>query len=85
MHPKLIQYHLHRAGHSPARLARDLRVSHVAINHVIYGHHKSFRIAYAICKAAGLWAKEAFPGQYPLLDYQLRIEGFQPYALQDAA
>lgn len=83
MHPKLIQAHLHMAGTSPARLARELRVSEGAVRHVIYARHASFRIAAAVCRATGRPARELFPGQYPLLDFALGAERTQP--LMEAA
>lgn len=83
MHPKLIQAHLHIHGTSPAQLARSHSVSEMAVSQVIAGRHKSFRIAQAICQAAQLSPDEAFPGQYPLLAYALKLLATQP--LQEAA
>jgi lambda repressor-like predicted transcriptional regulator len=86
MHPKLIQAHLHMHGSSPARLAREIGVSHVAVVNVIAGRHKSLRLAAEICRAAQLSPAEAFPGQYPLLAFALPARApSQPHSLQKAA
>ncbi|MGH8782079.1 helix-turn-helix domain-containing protein [Paraburkholderia sp.] len=73
MHPADISAQLRKAGHSQARIARELGVSETAVHHVVYGRSKSCRIARRICERSGLDPETAWPGRYP--EFQLNPIG----------
>jgi lambda repressor-like predicted transcriptional regulator len=65
MHPADIKALLEKAGYTQISLAKDLKVSDVAVNHVIYGRHSSRRIAKKIAEITGKSLEELWPGRYP--------------------
>jgi lambda repressor-like predicted transcriptional regulator len=64
MKPAFIKAHIEEAGYTQEKIARELGVSDVAVNHVIHGRHSSRRIAEFIAKITGLTLEELWPGRY---------------------
>lgn len=62
-----------------AEVCRKHSKSRSHVSNVLSGHDKSERIAAAICAAAGLRAKDLWPGAYP------RLEKFQALQAAQAA
>lgn len=53
---------------SLSRIAERFGCGRANVSRVLAGHYKSERIAAAICAAAGLRAKDLWPGAYPRLE-----------------
>jgi lambda repressor-like predicted transcriptional regulator len=64
MHPADIKAALEKAGSSQIKIAKALKVSDTAVNHVIYGRSTSRRIADLISKQTGLPLSQLWPGRY---------------------
>jgi lambda repressor-like predicted transcriptional regulator len=64
MHPADIKAALEKANTSQIQIARELKVSDTAVNHVIYGRATSRRIASLISKKTGLPLSVLWPGRY---------------------
>lgn len=64
MHPADIKAELEKAGSSQVEIARQCKVSDVAVNHVIYGRSTSRNIAGAIANITGKTLDQLWPGRY---------------------
>jgi lambda repressor-like predicted transcriptional regulator len=64
MHPADIQAAIKKAGHSQAAIAAELRVSRMAVSHIIHGRGKSRRIASRIAQLVAIPLSDLWPGMY---------------------
>lgn len=64
MHPADIKAALEKAGSNQDKIAKALKLSDSAINHVIYGRSTSRRVADLIAKTTGKTLDELWPGRY---------------------
>lgn len=64
MHPADIKAALEKAGSNQDKIAKTLKLSDSAINHVIYGRSTSRRVADLIAETTGKTLDELWPGRY---------------------
>ena len=64
MHPADIKAALEKSGSNQDKIAKALKLSDSAINHVIYGRSTSRRVADLIAKTTGKTLDELWPGRY---------------------
>lgn len=64
MHPEDIKAAIRKAQTSPAQIARALRITDMAVSHVIHGRCTSRRVARAISAATKLPISQLWPNKY---------------------
>lgn len=74
MHPEDIKAAIRKRGETQTSLAEELKVSVMAVGHVVTGRGKSSRIARRISEITGLSVNALWPGKYP----ELELEQAQP-------
>ena len=64
MHPADITAALHKAGSNQSAIAKELKISHMAISNVVHDRMKSTRVAVAISRTTGIPVEKLWPGRY---------------------
>lgn len=82
MHAEDIKAAIRKAGCTQAEIARALKVSRMAVGHVVANHGKSRRIAQRIATVTGIPVAKLWPGKYPDLEHVQRIPEQQRKAFE---
>ena len=64
MHWADIMCAIHKAGTTPAQIAKDEDVDRSTVSLVIHGKRTSHKVAYAIAAATGIPTEKMWPGRY---------------------